>query len=97
MTNEDKQTMADAISTKMRSIADECDENLQFEYDVYKLALAALTTKPVACKKRLVNHRTGAEYNWTYHGNVEEERSGDTFRVEVVPLFTNPTDYEVQE
>lgn len=47
MTNEEKQKYIDAISTKMRSIAEECDENLQFEYDVLKLALAALTAQPV--------------------------------------------------
>lgn len=44
MTNEEKQKYIDAISTKMRSIAEGCDESLQFEYDVLKLALAALTT-----------------------------------------------------
>lgn len=47
MTNEEKQKYIDAISTKMRSIAEECDENLQFEYDVLRLALAALTAQPV--------------------------------------------------
>lgn len=47
MTNEEKQKYIDAISTQMRSIAEECDENLQFEYDVLKLALASLTAQAV--------------------------------------------------
>lgn len=47
MNPEEKQKYIEAISTKMRSIAEECDENLQFEYDVLKLALAALTAQPV--------------------------------------------------
>lgn len=52
MTNEEKQKYIDAISTKMRSIAEECDENLQFEYNVLKLALAALTAQPIKLPKR---------------------------------------------
>lgn len=47
MKAKEKQKMADAISTRMRSIAEERDENLQFDYDVLKLALAALTAQPV--------------------------------------------------
>jgi len=45
---------------------------------------------PVACKKRLVNHRSGVEHHWTYHGEVDRASSGDIFRVEVVPLFERP-------
>jgi len=43
--------------------------------------------EPVACKKRLVNHRSGQEHHWTYHGEVADASQGDVFHVEVVPLF----------
>lgn len=46
--------------------------------------------EPVACKKRLVNHRSGVEHSWTYHGEVDKASQGDVFRVEVVPLFARP-------
>lgn len=57
------------------------------EEQVFRIALAALTAKPVACKKRLVNHRSGVAHHWTYHGEVDKPSSGDIFRVEVVPLY----------
>lgn len=46
--------------------------------------------EPVACKKRLVNHRSGIEHHWTYHGEVDKASQGDIFRVEVVPLYARP-------
>jgi hypothetical protein len=67
MTNEEKQKYIDAISTKMRSIAEECDENLQFEYDVLKLALAALTAQPVKlmdCDFGAVSHMSGGSKDY---------------------------------
>lgn len=46
--------------------------------------------EPIACKKRLVNHRSGVAHHWTYHGEVDRPSSGDIFRVEVVPLYERP-------
>lgn len=46
MTGAERQKNIDAISTRMRSIADDGDENLQFEYDILRSALIALTTPP---------------------------------------------------
>lgn len=59
-------------------------------YDAAVVALAALNAQPVACKKRLVNHRSGVAHHWTYHGEVDRPSSGDIFRVEVVPLYEHP-------
>jgi len=46
MTDSERQKNIDAISTRMRSISEEGDENLQFEYDILRFALVALTTPP---------------------------------------------------
>ncbi|WP_210502027.1 hypothetical protein [Pantoea ananatis] len=46
MTDAERQKSIDAISTRMRSISEEGDENLQFEYDILRFALIALTTPP---------------------------------------------------
>ncbi|WP_289365842.1 hypothetical protein [Pantoea stewartii] len=46
MTDSERQKNIDAIYTRMRSIAEEGDENLQFEYGILRFALVALTTPP---------------------------------------------------
>ena len=59
------------------------------ERDEARAQLAELEKQePVACKKRLVNHRSGVEHPWTYHGKIDKACQGDIFRVEVVPLYT---------
>ncbi len=47
LTKEERQKYIDSISTTMRSIAEENDENLQFDYDILRLALYALTQPSV--------------------------------------------------
>lgn len=42
LNQEEHQKYVDAVTTRMRSIEEEGDENLQFEYDILKLALYAL-------------------------------------------------------
>lgn len=62
---------------------------LQEQLQKLEEQLAELASQePVACKKRLVNHRSGVAYNWTYHGDMCSPSHGDIFRIEVVPLFT---------
>lgn len=46
MTDSERQKSIDAISTRMRSIDEEGDENLQFEYDILRFAMVALTAPP---------------------------------------------------
>jgi len=50
LNDEERQKYIDSISTQMRSIAEERDENLQFEYDILRLARAALITHNTADK-----------------------------------------------
>lgn len=64
LTAEERQKYIDAISTKMRSIAEECDESLQYEYDVLKLALVTLTAQPVKLPD-LRQSVSGERYVWS--------------------------------
>lgn len=97
MTEEQKQAMinhAKSWIADAEAMRDEIpfgfDGDTEKELSLIKIALAALTAPPVACKKRLVNHRSGVAHHWTYHGEVDRPSSGDIFRVEVVPLYEHP-------
>lgn len=89
MTEEQKQSLIGLckIEIKRWKAASESDPNRRYMVELMGVALAALTAQPVACKKRLVNHRSGVAHHWTYHGEVDRPSSGDIFRVEVVPLY----------
>lgn len=98
MTEEQKQALIEHIETDLELLRNvtlkHCHEVerecVLRDIEVNEIALAALNAQPVACKKRLVNHRSGVAHHWTYHGEVDRPSSGDIFRVEVVPLYEHP-------
>lgn len=47
LSEQEREAYIGTIKTCMRSISEEADENLQFEYDILKIALASLTAKPI--------------------------------------------------
>ncbi|NEG85051.1 hypothetical protein GQQ15_06195 [Pantoea agglomerans] len=79
LTAEERQKYIDAISTQMRSIAEECDESLQYEYDVLKLALVTLTAQPVKLAKDLKlsdkAHQSHVDYAEGYNDRAEMDRA----------------------
>lgn len=97
MNEEQKQALIEWLKPQideLQNVSDEIpfglDSDSAMHLNTMRVALAALTSPPVACKKRLVNHRSGVAHHWTYHGEVDRPSSGDIFRVEVVPLYEHP-------
>lgn len=89
MTEEQKQALIGLCRIEIRrwEAAAEAAPEKKYMAELMRIALDALTAPPVACKKRLVNHRSEVAHHWTYHGEVDRPSSGDIFRVEVVPLY----------
>lgn len=97
MTEEQKQVLIEWLKPQidgLQNVSDEIpfglDSDSAMHLNTMRVALAALTSPPMACKKRLVNHRSGVAHHWTYHGEVDRPSSGDIFRVEVVQLYEHP-------
>jgi hypothetical protein len=97
VTEEQKQALIEWLKPQIDELQNVCDEipfgldsDSAMHLNTMRVALSALTAPPVACKKRLVNHRSGVAHHWTYHGEVDRPSSGDIFRVEVVPLYERP-------
>jgi len=97
MTEEQKQALIEWLKPQideLQNVSDEIpfglDSDSAMHLNTMRVALAALTSPPMACKKRLVNHRSGVAHHWTYHGELDRPSSGDIFRVEVVPLYEHP-------
>lgn len=78
LTAEERQKYIDAISTQIRSIGEVCDESLQYEYDVLKLALVTLTAQQVKLAKNLKlshkAHQSHIDYAEGYNDRAEMDR-----------------------